>query len=215
MSTWFQQLLPRGLLRRAGRGIAGAPVSASLALLTVGFSAASALPGSGHRLARTAAAYHGRDLMRAALWRLPLSALLAQSVLQLLWTLLLMSTLFTALEHVVGGVKLLLIAAAGHVLPTVAVDLFAMCQRWPRWLATADYGTSCLIMGVIAALLLLTRNRMLMGALMLVLAIDGVLNSVMTVSEHLLALLAGALTCQLLSGGGNNPTSKVVTPRLP
>jgi hypothetical protein len=135
MSTWFQQLLPRDLLRRAGRGIAGAPVSASLALLTVGFSAASALPGSGRRLARTAAAYHGQDLMRAALWRLPLSALLAQSVLQLLWTLLLVSTLFTALEHVVGGVKLLLIAAAGHVLPTVAVDLFAMSQRWPRWLA--------------------------------------------------------------------------------
>jgi hypothetical protein len=53
------------------------------------------------------------------------------------------------------------------------------------------------------------------GALTLVLAIDGVLNSAMTVSEHLLALLAGALTFQLLSGGGNNPTSKVVTPRLP
>ena len=60
-------------------------------------------------------------------------------------------------------------------------------------------------------MLLLTRNRMLMGALTLVLAIDGVLNSAMTVSEHLLALLAGALTCRLLSGGGNNPTSKVVT----
>jgi membrane associated rhomboid family serine protease len=70
--------------------------------------------------------------MRAALWRLPLSALLAQSVLQLLCTLLLMSTLFTALEHVVGGVKLLLIAPAAHVLPTIAVDLFAMWQRWPR-----------------------------------------------------------------------------------
>jgi hypothetical protein len=135
MSTWFQQLLPRDLLRRAGRGIAGAPVSASLALLTVGFSAASALPGSGRRLARTAAAYHGQDLMRAALWRLPLSALLAQSVLQLLWTLLLVSTLFTALEHVVGGVKLLLIAAAGYVLPiaptimsTTPVPLLSICS---------------------------------------------------------------------------------------
>jgi hypothetical protein len=71
-----------------------------------------------------------------------------------------------------------------------------------------------MIRGVIAALLLVTRNRTLMAALMLVLAIDGVLNPVMTVSEHLLALLVGALTCQLLSGG-NVPTSQVVTPRPP
>jgi xanthine/uracil permease len=55
-------------------------------------------------------------------------------------------------------------------------------------------------MGTGMALLLATRSKLLAGALLIIIIIgDGFFNSLMTVLEHLVALLVGAATYLLLT----------------
>jgi hypothetical protein len=96
-------------------------------------------------------------------------------------------------------VGLLLISLGAHVISTLVIDGLAYSWPWHSWLSRTDFGTSCLIMGTGMALLLPTRSKLLAGALLVIVIGDGFLDSPMTVLEHLVALLVGAVAYLLLT----------------
>ena len=144
-------------------------------------------------------AYHAVDLGEGRVWRLVLSAFAAQSGVQFVWTVLMLMTVFVAVERIVGSVGVLLISLGAHVISTLAIDGLAYSWDWHSWLSQTDFGTSCLIMGTAMALLMATRSKLLAGALIIILISDGFVNSPMTVLEHLVALLVGAASYVLVT----------------
>src|SRR5215471_5379853 len=108
-----------GLLRAA-------PASFGLLLASLAATASVRLPSPVQHAASSIFVYRGRDLhTTTALYRLPFSALLAQSWPQWVWTAFVAVTLFASLEARVGPGRLLLCVFAGQVLSTALVDLIA------------------------------------------------------------------------------------------
>jgi membrane associated rhomboid family serine protease len=144
--------------------------------------------------------YRGRDLSEGDLWRLPLSAFMSQSFAQCAWTLLMIATVFVAVERRIGTGNLVLVALASHVVSTVVVDLAAGMDDRAVWLTRLDYGTSCLIFGAVVALLCVTETRAGWAVLALVLAGDGLVNTRMTIAEHAVAVLTALVVMVCLRG---------------
>lgn len=171
--------------------ISEAPASTALLASMVGMSGALAFPRAAGPVLRGLSVYHGDDLAHARWWRLVLSALAAQSAVQLIWSVLIVVTVFLALERTVGAVGVIVISLGGHVAATLAVDGIAYAAHWRSWLSRPDFGTSCLLLAAMAAALLATRSRTLAVVLLAVLVGDGFVNSSMVVLEHVVALVAG------------------------
>lgn len=121
-----------------------------------------------------------------------LSALATQSGLQLIWSVLIVVSVFLALERAVGALVVVVISLGGHVASTLAVDGIAYAADWRSWLSRADFGTSCFLLAAMAAALLATRSKILAALLLGLVVGDGFVNSAMVVLEHTVALLAGA-----------------------
>jgi hypothetical protein len=126
--------------------------------------------------------------------------LLAQSWLQLGWTIVVGCALFIALESRLGSVRTSATLAVSHIVPTVAVAVWARLVIDRSILAMQDFGTSCLIMGAAGALLWLSRSRLLAAALLATMAGDVFLNSTLTIVEHLIAVAIGVASATVFSG---------------
>jgi membrane associated rhomboid family serine protease len=176
----------RGLLRTA-------PVSLLVAGLSLIATISVRWPSGLKHGADTVLLYRGRDLYHGALWRLPTSALLAQSWWQWASTALLAASLLAALEVRVGSGLFSACLLASHCAPTVLVAAAARSDHDTAMLSRADFGPSCLIVGAIAALAWASRSALLAVILALSLAIDPAFNSPMTITEHLLAAAFGIL----------------------
>jgi hypothetical protein len=176
-----------------------APVSTGMIAVTLALSAGPVVSPSVSSAVLGLTAYRAVDLGKGRVWRLVLSAFAAQSGVQLAWTVLMLMTVFVAVERVVGSAGLLLISLGAHVISTLVVDGLAYSWDWHSWLSQIDFGTSCLIMGTGIALLLATRSKLLGGALVFIMTGDLFLNASRTVLEHLVALLVGAATYLLVT----------------
>jgi hypothetical protein len=150
-------------------------------------------------VAERLAAYRAGDIFDGRLWRLPLSGLLAQSWLQWGWTIVVGCALFIALESRLGSVRTLATLGLSHIVPTVAVAVWARVLNHGSVLAMQDFGTSCLIMGAAGALLCVSRSRLLAAALLATMVGDVFLNSTLTIIEHLIAVTIGVASATAFS----------------
>jgi hypothetical protein len=177
--------------------LAVAPLSVAYVLVTLVVSALWRDPGAGHRLVAACCAWRAADLARGALVPLLGSALLVRRPVEAVWTVLAVWLLLGPLEAMVGGRRLLLFGALGHVLPTVAVDLCWLAgPRAGGSLAGLDVGTSAVVVTAAAALVVVTRSAPLAAALATGLAVDLATTPNLASAEHLLAAaigVAGAL----------------------
>jgi hypothetical protein len=191
---WTDQVSPlRSRIRTVGL-VRAAPASFGLLLASLAATASVRLPSPVQHAASSIFVYRGRDLhTTTALYRLPLSALLAQSWPQWVWTAFVAVTLFASLEARVGPGRLLLCVFAGQVLSTAAVDLTAGAGDRTAQLAMPDFGTSCLVVSAAAGYALLTRSRLLTTVLAVGLCIDAVLGASTTDQEHWIAAGTGLL----------------------
>jgi hypothetical protein len=182
-----------------------APVSMGMIVVTVALSVGPVVSPSVSSTLLGLTAYHAVDLGEGRVWRLVLSAFAAQNGAQLVWTVLMLMTVFVGVERVVGSVGVLLISLGAHVISTLVIDGLAYSWAWHSWLSRTDFGTSCLIMGTGMALLLATRSKLLASALIIIVIGDGFLNSLMTVLEHLVALFVGAAIFLLVTRAHLHP----------
>jgi hypothetical protein len=171
-----------------------APASLGLLLASLATTAAVRLPSPIQHAASGIFVYRGRDLhTAAATYRLPLSALLAQSWPQWVWTAVVAVILFAPLEIRAGPARLLLCVFAGQVLSTAVADMLAGASGHTAELLAPDFGTSCLVVSAAAGYAWWVRSRLLTVALTGGLCIDAVLSASQTVTEHWVAAGAGLL----------------------
>lgn len=119
--------------------------------------------------------------------------MLRQSVWQWAWTVTIGASLFGVLERRVARLRAGGILAAGHVVPTVLVAGWAALTERNQVMSAPDYGTSCLIMTAGSALLMLTGSRVLRVVTVLTFAVDAIINGPVTLAEHVMALVLGAI----------------------
>jgi membrane associated rhomboid family serine protease len=185
-------------LRVASEGLVTvAPVSVAYALLTLVVSAPSRDPGAGHRLVAACCAWRAPDLPRGDLAPLLGSALLVRRPVEAIWSVVAVWLLLGPLEAMVGGRRLLLLGAVGHVVSTVAVDLCWLAgPRVGGSLAGLDVGTSAVVVTAAAALAVCARSAPLAVALGTGLAVDLATTPNLASVEHLVGAaigVAGAL----------------------
>jgi hypothetical protein len=185
-------------LRVAGDGlVAVAPVSVAYALITLVVSALWRHAGTAHRAVGACCAWQATDLPRGLLVPLLGSALLVRRPVEAAWTVAAVWLLLGPLEAMVGGRRLLLLGAAGHVVATVAVDLCWLATgRADAGLAGLDVGTSVVVVTAAAALAVSTRSLPLAVALAAGLAVDLAVTPGLCSVEHLVGAaigVAGAL----------------------
>jgi hypothetical protein len=180
----------RARARRQGV-LATAPVTLSIIGLSFLATASVRLPAPVPDAADRVLVYHGHDLFNGAWWRLPASALLAQSWWQWASTCMIVGLVGAALEVRIGGRALAAAVLFCHCLPTVFVAGYARLADVSE-LTRADYGMSCVMVGAVATLAARTRSKPVAALLILSLAGDPVFNSRVTITEHLLAGAFGA-----------------------
>jgi hypothetical protein len=145
------------------------------------------------RAAAGALSYRGLDFYRGALWKLPVSGLLAQSWLQLLWTLLMAGVLFAALEARIGARALLVCVFVSQVIATTLIAVMAPLLGLAGELTHPDFGTSCLVVGAVGALAWVRRSQVVTAVIVISLGVDAVLSSPVTAAEHDVAAVLGFL----------------------
>ena len=197
---WIDHLSPlRNRVREVGVARA-APASLGLLLASLAATASMRLPSPIQHVASGIFVYRGRDLHTAAAsYRLPLSALLAQSWPQWVWTAVVAVILFAPLEVRAGPARLLLCVFAGQVVSTAVADLLASAGGHTAELAKPDFGTSCLVVTAAAGYALFVRSRLLTTVLSVGLCIDAVLSAPQTVVEHWVAAATGLLVIAVLT----------------
>ena len=201
------------------RGLARAvPASLALATASLILSALVHTPSPVQQQATRLLEYQGDDLYSGELWRLVSSGLLAQSWLQYLWTLFIAVVIFAVLEVKIGWARLLGCVAASHVLPTVTVALLAPLLGHADVLSEVDYGTSCLVVGAVAGLAWVRRSLPLAAIVAVGLIGDVMLSAPLTVVEHTLALVVGAVvvavTASRVAGGVLAPSRSGLQSRV-
>jgi membrane associated rhomboid family serine protease len=174
----------------AHAGASTYPVTLALLFITTLLTIARAFGPAQSSLVDRIAQYRAEDLADGRYWRLPASALLAQDWLQLVWTLVVGGALFLLAEKVLGSIRLLLVLVIAHVVPTVVIAGWAETDH-PASLHTLDYGTSCLIIGAAAALIASQRLVLLAVATAATFGVDALINSPVTITEHVIALVLG------------------------
>ncbi len=172
--------------------LAVAPVSVAYALVTLVVSALWRDPGAGYRLVATCCAWRAADLARGDLVPLLGSALLVRRPVEATWRVAAVWLLLGPLEAMVGGRRLLVLGAVGHVVPTVAIDLCWLTSgRTDAGLAGLDVGTSAVVVTAAAALAVATRSLPVALALATGLAVDLALTPDLATAEHLVAAAIG------------------------
>jgi hypothetical protein len=179
--------------RVASQGLlAVAPLSVAYALVTLVVSALWHDPGAGHRVVAACCAWRAADLPHGRLAPLLGGALLVRRPVEAIWTVVAVWLVLGPLEAMVGGRWLLLLGAAGQVVPTVAVDLCWLAgHRAGGDLAGLDVGTSAVVVTAAAALAVATRSGSVAAALGLGLAVDLATTPGLASVEHLVAGLIG------------------------
>ena len=191
-TRWIEALLAPVRARARRQGVlATAPVTLSIIVLSFLATASVRLPAPVPDAAAKVLVYRGQDLFHGAWWRLPASALLAQSWWQWASTCMIVSLVGAALEVRIGGRALAAAVLVSHCLPTVVIAGYARLADVGE-LARADYGMSCVMVGAVATLAARTRSKPVVALLMFSLAGDPLFNSRLTIIEHLLAATFGA-----------------------
>jgi hypothetical protein len=171
-------------------GVRKCPVTVALLLAMIVLTASRTLGPAAARTVNAIAQYRGTDLAAGRLWSLPASALLAEGWLQLAWTLVVGGALFVLVELSLGSGRTLLFLAIAHIAPTLVIAGWAEVDH-PALLHNADYGTSCLIMGAAGALITSRHLARLAIATAAVFGVDALINSPVTITEHVLAVSLG------------------------
>ena len=171
--------------------------SIAFAGTTLVVTAMSYGPSGWRRAAERLAIYHAGDLAHGRMWRLPMSAFLAQSWAQLVWTLLLAATAVLALEALTGTIRVAIVLGAAHLGPTLLVAAWAQWTADQQLLTTADYGTSCVVMGAAAGLASALRSRTIVALIVAAFCVDVWINAPYTIIEHLMSVILGAALVQL------------------
>lgn len=198
-TRWTETLLAPVWARARRQGVlATAPVTLAIIVLSFVATASVRLPAPVADAANKVLVYRGDDLFHGAWWRLPASALLAQSWWQWASTCAIVALIGAALEVRVGGRALAVVVLVAHCLPTVLVAGYARLADVGE-LARPDYGMSCVMVGIAAALVGRTRSIPVAALLVLSLAGDPLFNSQLTITEHLLAASLGGAIGYLLA----------------
>lgn len=190
---WAAQLAPVAERIATGGFLRAAPASLALAMGSLVCTAAARLSTPIQHVAAGALGYRGLDFYRGALWKLPLSGLLAQSWPQWLWTLLMAGVLFAALEARIGAPALLACVFGAQVISTVFVAIVAPALGHAGELTRPDFGTSCLVVGAAGALAWVRRSRLVTAVMLMSLGLDALLSSPATAAEHQVAAVVGFL----------------------
>jgi hypothetical protein len=179
--------------RVAGDGlVAVAPVSVGYALVTLVVSALWREPTAGHRAVAACCAWRAADLPQGQLLPLFGSALLVRRPFEAVWTVVAVWLLLGPLEAMVGGRRMLVLGAVGHVVSTVAIDLCWLATgRADAGLAGLDVGTSVVVVTATAALAVCTGSLPLALALATGLAVDLAATPNLASVEHLVAAAVG------------------------
>jgi membrane associated rhomboid family serine protease len=191
---WWAALLgPAYSAVRRANPLRVLPVTSFVLVASLVATSAFRLPGPQHDVAPALLVYRGQDLYDGGQWRLPTSALLAQSWQQWLWTALMCFILFAPLEVRIGSARFGTLIGLSHVVPTVAVGLLAPAAEHGALLERPDYGTSCLVVGAAAALAWVLKSRLIVTFMVVGLALDGFLNAPATIIEHVIGIGVGVL----------------------
>ena len=202
-TRWVMTLLAPVQARARRQGaLATAPVTLSIIVLSFVATARVRMPAPVPDAAAKVLVYRGQDLFHGGWWRLPASALLAQSWWQWASTCAIVALVGAALEVRIGGRALAAVVLVAHCLPTVVVAGYARLADVAE-LARPDYGMSCVMVGTAAALVGRTRSIPMGALLMLSLAGDPLFNSRVTITEHLLAATLGVTAGALLARRAN------------
>jgi hypothetical protein len=172
--------------------LATAPASLSFLLASLVVSALWLDQGGGHQLVAACCAWRATDLPRGPLPPLLGSALLVRRPVEAVWTVAATWLVLGPLEAVVGSRRLLAIAALGHVVPTVLVDLCWLAGGMAgQGLGGLDVGTSAVVVTAAAALAVATRSLPVATVLAAGLAVDIAAAPDLATAEHLIAVAVG------------------------
>lgn len=177
----------------AGVGLlAAAPASVLFLLVSLVVSNLWLDPGGGHQLVVACCAWRATDLPRGPLLPLLGSAFLVRRPVEAVWTVAATWLVLGPLEAVVGTRRLLAVAALGHVVPTVLVDLCWLAGGMAgQGLGGLDAGTSAVVVTAAAALAVATRSLPVAMVLAAGLAVDIAAAPDLATAEHLVAVAVG------------------------
>jgi hypothetical protein len=195
----------------AGVGLlATAPAAVSFVLVSLVVSALWLDPAGAHQLVAACSAWRATDLPRGPLLPLVGSAFLVRRPVEAVWTAAATWLVLGPLEAVVGSRRLLAIAALGHVVPTVLVDLCWLAGGMAgQGLGGLDVGTSAVVVTAAAALAVATRSLPVATVLAAGLAVDIAAAPDLATAEHLIAVAVGvglALAFSRHRRGGGAPS---------
>jgi hypothetical protein len=187
--------------RVAGAGlVAAAPVSVAFLATSLVASALWRDGDGGHRLVAACCAWRATDLGHGSPLPLLGSALLVRRPVEALWTVAATWLVLGPLEVVAGSRRLLVVAALGHVVPTVLVDLCWLAGPRSGWgLGGLDVGTSGVIVTAAAALAVATSSLPVAAVLAAALAVDVAAAPGLATAEHLVAVAVGVGLATALS----------------
>ena len=216
----------RPLLRAvAERGLlASAPLSLAFLALCLGVSALWAGQPAAHHLAAACCAYHGwpgwsgigrwRDQPGGPvvagpgagagpgdLVRLVGSAFLLRHPLEVAWAIIATVLVIAPLEVQLGSRRLAVVAASGHLVPTLVVAVSGLGQVQRLGGGGLDVGASAVIVASAAALAYRTRSPFVITWVLAAQLIDLGVDTPLAGAEHLMALLTGVLTAWALGLG--------------
>jgi hypothetical protein len=181
--------------------LAVAPASLAFVTVTLAVSALWRDPVAGHRVVAACCAWRATSLTHGAGALLPLfgSAFLVRRPVEAIWTVAATWLVLGPLEAAVGSRRLLLLAAFGHVIPTVVMDLSWLAgNRIGGGLDGIDVGTSAVVVTTAAALAVASRSLPLGVALAAGLAVDIAAAPDLATAEHLIAVVIGISGALLL-----------------
>jgi hypothetical protein len=210
LAGWARRLLAyqRPFRDRVGRVglVAAAPASVGFVAASLVVSALWLDQGGGHRLVAACCAWRAADLPHGDLVPLLGSALLVRRPVEALWTVAATWLVLGPLEDAVGSRRLLAIAALGHAVPTVLVDLCWLAGgRGGAELAGLDVGTSAVIVAAAAALAVVTSSLPVAVVLAAGLAVDVLAAPGLATAEHLIAVAVAVALAMAVSGRARRP----------
>jgi hypothetical protein len=183
--------------------VAAAPASMVFLVVSLVVSALWRDQAGGHRLVDACCAWRAADLPRGMPLALLGSALLVRRPVEALWTVAAIWLVLGPLEATVGSRWLLAVAALGHTVPTVLIDLCWLAGgRTGSELAGLDVGTSGVIVATAAALAVATSSLPVAAMLAAGLAIDVATVPGLATAEHLVAVAIGVALAMALSRRG-------------
>jgi hypothetical protein len=181
--------------------LAVAPASLAFVLVTLAVSDLWRDPGDAHQVVRACCAWRATSLTHGAGALLPLfgSAFLVRRPVEAIWTVAATWLVLGPLEAAVGSRRLLLLAAFGHAIPTVVVDLCWLTGKGVGGgLDGIDVGTSAVVVTAAAALAVWTRSLPLGVVLSAGLAVDLATTPDLASAEHLVAVVIGIVGALLV-----------------